>query len=101
MTNEERKELERRISVMQAYLDGKKIESSRRLYVDFLPAENPVWNWEFYNYRIAEPVKKIKLEAWLDNETGSLGHYVEDCSGVEAPRFTRLPDLDIETEVTE
>ena len=41
------------IEVMQAYLDGKKIE--RRMYEknDFWEADDhPNWNWGFYYYRI-------------------------------------------------
>lgn len=49
MTREETKEL---IAVMQAYVDGKKIEIFDESADEWIDLEYPVWNWYNNVYRI-------------------------------------------------
>ena len=60
MNIEETKEA---IKVMQAYVDGKQIEAQK--CNTWLPVDALSWNWNKYNYRIAEP-KPVELEAGME-----------------------------------
>ena|ERR1700744_2508680 len=55
-----------RIGVMQAYLEGKKIEfrQDRNASDRWEPVVTPSWNWERFEYRVAPPplVKRWALE---------------------------------------
>ena len=42
------------IAVMQAYIDGKKIEYKNVLWEHWVSCENPTWDWNTYEYRIVE-----------------------------------------------
>jgi hypothetical protein len=44
-----------RIAVMQAFLDGKKIEGADSFCTNWRPIASPVWDWIAYRYRVAKP----------------------------------------------
>ena len=43
---------ENMIKVMQAFADGKRIESASRGCNDWCPVSRPIWDWDSYDYRI-------------------------------------------------
>lgn len=55
MTEAEKTELKRRIEVMQAFLDGKKIQCYNPKNPDpgWYCVSTPVWDWHFFDYRVA------------------------------------------------
>lgn len=56
--------LEGKIAIMNAALDGAKIEYTRRNLGDWRVCSKPNWNWEYYHYRIAvDP-----FEEWLKGQ---------------------------------
>lgn len=50
-------QLELRISIMQAHLDGKKIECRNNMDRGdvWAPVCTPSWNWDRFDYRVAPP----------------------------------------------
>jgi len=50
-----------KIAVMQAFEDGAEIET--RFSCQWVMAENPIWNWNSYDYRVAE---KPPRDMWLN-----------------------------------
>ena len=64
MTTIERKELFRKINVMKAWADGKKIEM-QLIQGDprWIPVETPQWDWTIMNYRTAPEKRKVPLNA--------------------------------------
>lgn len=53
-----------KIAVMQAFVDGKRIESSRHGEI-WDEIKNPCWNWQEYDYRV---VREPKLRPWKPEE---------------------------------
>ena len=55
------------IKVMQAFIDGKKIEWSKRDMNDWKPyhTNKPLWNWHEFEYRVKK--KKLKFHIYKDN----------------------------------
>ena len=84
------------IAVMKHFADGGEVE-----YEDgtgWKRATTPVWDWNSYDYRIKPKAKrKIKLEAWLDDFCEL--RYFESSATVSFDGWTRLPLLDLETEI--
>lgn len=76
MNAEERKELERRIAVMQAYLDGKKIEARQLTPIGpWISLSHSLrWQWDFCDYRIKREPREWKGLIGMD---GGLYHYIE------------------------
>ena len=60
MTKEKTKEA---IKVMQAYVDGEKVEY--RFCGGWMPASRPRWNWSEIDFRIAKP-KAVELEVGME-----------------------------------
>lgn len=60
---------EEKIAVMQAHVDGKRIEWKNELIEwEILHSKNPNWDWTTCEYRIAEePKKKLSDEPWTDD----------------------------------
>lgn len=88
--------IESMIEVLQAYKDGKEIEYSYDDGKTWRETDQPAWNFDTIQYRIApEPKKKVKLEAWL-SPTGQLMWY--DMSKVHtwSTDFIRVPSEDKE-----
>lgn len=49
-----KKEVERKISIMQAYANGKNIETCRRVHgLEWNKVNSPAWDWHIWDYRIA------------------------------------------------
>lgn len=100
--NDAQKEAKRRAEVMLAFAEGKEIEYSWGGGWNF--CSDPVWDWHTNDYRIKPPSKrKIKLEAWLDGD-GELRYVFcqpRTVSGAGPMGWTRLPGLDLETEIDE
>lgn len=60
-----------KIAVMQAWIEGKKIECNRTRaghLADWQPTPEPVWDWALYDYRIAPESLKPKYRPWTQNE---------------------------------
>ena len=56
---------EEKIKVMQAHLDGAKIQYRHQKGEPWSFTGNPLWNWISHEYRIAEPTKeKVKVNAY-------------------------------------
>jgi hypothetical protein len=69
------------IKVMQAWCDGRNIQSRLKLpytqiggSIRWLPVsestEQMLWDFDVYEFRI--PPKPIEIEAWVHNETGQI-----------------------------
>ena len=52
ITRETIKDVQHKINVMQAFLDGKEIESRRILSFEWTYTLNPLWQWGIYDYRV-------------------------------------------------
>lgn len=50
----------KRIEVMKAYCEGKKIQCRARVRGAYVLASRPVWDWHGYDYRIAPEVKTVR-----------------------------------------
>ena len=60
-------ETKKAIEVMQAYVDGKKIEVSEKSQEEYFPAVLPSWDWWHLTYRIKQPRwKDITITEALD-----------------------------------
>lgn len=88
--------IESMIEVLQAYKDKKKIEYSSDGGETWQVIEDPSWNFDSFNYRIApEKKKKVKLKAWLTND-----YLVWRKSESEVvPEWIRVPSEDKEIEL--
>ncbi len=81
LTASEIAELDRRIAVMQAYRDGRKIQARLLSYgMDWVDLnEAPAWGWQASDYRIA-PEPRKEREFWIvqyqDNSTYGNGNKV-------------------------
>ena len=86
----------RRIAIMQAWCDGGEIESDNGGLL-FRPVDDPLWDWDVSNYRIApKPKRKVKFLAYMDKDDGRL---IWDSQELDTCYYTRLPSLDLEAEV--
>jgi hypothetical protein len=61
LTEQERKQLEYRISVMQGFLEGKEVEFRGANHWITVSADIPSWNWEAYQYRL----KRESYSGWI------------------------------------
>ena len=89
--------------VMISFAEGKEIEVVNKGYSDWSATLEPLWQWLHFDYRVKpEEPKKAKLEAWI-TDTNRLAHFVEGeiVIGHSSWRWTRVPSLDLEYEVTE
>lgn len=101
MTNEERKELARRIAVETHKLNGGRVEIKPE-GLDWREFDRWHFDWIRCDYRIAEPKKrKIKLEAWMNKTYGCVEYRRYPHGFFGNSEWTRLPDLDQEIEVME
>ena len=57
------------IKVMQHYVDGGKIEASKKHVQIWAGASLPCWDWDTFDYRIKEPKQKVTIEKWLMQST--------------------------------
>lgn len=56
------KETQEKIQIMQAFLNGKEIEYKRDGDDFWITTQNPLWDWEYYDYRVIEAQKpKFKI----------------------------------------
>jgi len=63
MNEEQRKELERKISVMQAYLDGADIEFTANYPdIEWGDIANPFWDWVNSDYRVKQTLPTINWD---------------------------------------
>lgn len=71
-----------KIAVMQAFLDGKRIEF-RSVYADWAQAENPTWDWSRFEFRVA-PARTVQCTRYtvVDRYNEAISAWVT--SGVEA-----------------
>lgn len=54
MTKETIKDAQNKINVMQAFIDGKQIESKHICLNDWADTKNPLWQWGIYEYRVKQ-----------------------------------------------
>ena len=84
-----REETKKAIAVMQAYVDGKQIESAQQNYKYTLQegCDSPLWDWSLYSYR----VKPEPIECWV---TIFNGHVCSTCHDSEesASHITDKPN---------
>jgi hypothetical protein len=72
-------ELNRRICVMIAYRDGKKIQMQRRGTDNAWSETYPAWDWASFDYRIApEPRKPRDFWVYKDAMSGRLVAQIAD-----------------------
>lgn len=57
------------IAVMQAYLDGRKIEAKPNSEKYWNDVGNPVWDWQTYDYRIAP--QEIEVHVYKNTDYGN------------------------------
>jgi hypothetical protein len=67
------------IEVMQAFEDGKKIEVRERGKNEWMPADQPSWNWRHMEYRIAPDLKKEDRWERVEVELTGDKHYMLRC----------------------
>lgn len=54
--------IQEKVAVMQAFVAGKKIQVRvKRSASPWAEAVNPIWDWNFYEYRIAPEKQKVPL----------------------------------------
>jgi len=70
-------DLKEQIKVMQHFAEGGKVEDSYLRLNAWKPTDNPVWNWDSYDYRIQPTKTKQPLTA-ADFPPGT----VIRCSGI-------------------
>lgn len=86
------------IAVMRHFAEGGEVEIYDSYMGKWELVSEPIWNWKHYEYRIKPKAKrKIKLEAWLDS--AGVGVHLGPDHVIDTSRWTRLPALDLETEV--
>lgn len=88
--------LNEQIEVMQAFGRGEAIEYTCpevHLKGIWYHATTPIWNWECYDYRVWEPLKKTEKVKFLGYMTsaGVLAHCKE---GYESGGWKRIPSED-------
>ena len=59
------KDLKEQIEIMTHYLNGGKIEASKRHTQIWAGASLPCWDWDTFDYRIKEQKQKVTIEKWL------------------------------------
>ena len=59
------KDLKEQIEIMTHYLNGGKIEASKKHTQIWAGASLPCWDWDTYDYRIKESKQKVIIEKWL------------------------------------
>ena len=100
MTDQERKELERRIAVETHKLNGGDVDVNTENFAGWKEFTGWEFDWVNNNYRIAAPKKrKIKLEAWLNKEYGCIEYRTQPHGFFDDADWTRLPVLDQKVEV--
>lgn len=64
------KTIDEMIAVMQAYIDGAKIEKIGRCYPqsDYEEDEEPNWNWGIYDYRVKPEPQYVPYDSVLEVE---------------------------------
>ena len=80
------KDLKEQIEIMTHYLNGGEVECVETGFDDWRTADDPIWNWYDYNYRIKEPKEKVTIEKWLcsDNQGGLV---VIETTNIEEYRY--------------
>lgn len=88
-----------KIEVMQAYLDGKKIEVAAQKDLSYwIASEAPAWNWEDCVYRIKPEPPKPKYRPFKDVDeafqaTKEIGDIIRRKDGItsrECPKYMAL-----------
>lgn len=85
------------IEVLQAYKDGKKVEYSYDDGKTWRETDQPAWNFDTIQYRIAPEPKKVKMNAWLTT-FGSLDWRKEN-TVTPGTGWIRVPSEDKEIEI--
>ena len=57
--------LKEQIEIMTHYLNGGKIEASKKHAQIWAGASLPCWDWDTFDYRIKEQKQKVTIEKWL------------------------------------
>lgn len=106
---------QQKIAVMQAFVDGKAIESRDKrlsgtaMWALWVPGDEPNWNWEQLEYRVAVVVKAVRYMRYVREtqnyagapwvrtcsvlyETGEAPHSIES-----RPGFVRWVDTEWQT----
>ena len=63
------KDLKEQIEIMTHYLNGGKIEASKKHTQIWAGASLPCWDWDTFDYRIKEQKQKVTIEKWLMQST--------------------------------
>ena len=59
------KDLKEQIEIMTHYLNGGKIEASKKHTQIWAGASLPCWDWDTFDYRIKPEKQKLTIEKWL------------------------------------
>lgn len=90
MNMNDRKRVRRMVDVMEAWLDGEKIEYRCKLdgpEEDWLEVVSPAWDWDEFDYRVAsEP-----LELWIGLAPDSVLRYGVYESLADATKAAECP----------
>ena len=92
-------ELKEMIKIMQHYADGGRIEFKPRNTIGWRFVVYPVWNWELFDYRIAEQKQKVTIEKWLIKDKDSGEHFIMESSDIDLtlqdyPKWIKLKLLE-------
>lgn len=74
-------ELKEMIKVMQHYADGGEVEVYKN--DRWTIGDNPVWDWDIFDYRIKEQKQKVTIEKWLIKDVNSGEHFIMESSDVD------------------
>ena len=86
----DKKETAEAIKVMQAYIDGEKIDHKRRSDSKWFPLENlrPLWNWRIQEYRLTP----IPREFWI-NKHSWVATSVEDFTPEDMTHTIKVQEI--------
>lgn len=82
---EDSMKLEEMIKVMEHFKNGGEVESTNKCLNTWTIVKNPSWNWDRFNYRIAQPKPKtITIEKWVMFDNTSKIYIVIETSDISS-----------------
>lgn len=94
------KTIEEKIKVMQHFANGGEVESSDKDKGNWTNIKEPVWNWNYFDYRIKEGKKTVTMEKWLCKYRGDNHFFVVEVSNIDVgwkdDKFKLLDTYEVE-----
>ena len=91
--------IEQKIKVMQAFERGEKIEWRAKDYLRWYTCDNPLWNWDMHEYRIAPESEQVENEPVCEWVKADGANYLrqkwhKDYVAVEGDKLYTTPQPD-------